>query len=298
MPSGTEVVCALGCIDQLVGRSHACDFPPEVASVPVCTRVRLNAAADSASIDAQVNSSVQSGASIYELDAAQLRGARPDVILTQSQCALCAVSEAEVEKAVASLPAERPKIVSLSAARLAAVWSDIQRIADALGVSEEGRELLKGLKNRVVDVIEKTCLVTKKPSVACIEWIEPLMSAGNWIPELVDLAGGRDVFGIPGQHSPRLSWELLAKADPDVIVLMPCGFDLERTRVEAAALEKNPGWRKLRAVKSKNVVALDGSHYFNRPGPRLVDSLELLAEILHPKRFNYGRAKVASAVVA
>jgi iron complex transport system substrate-binding protein len=291
LPSCTEIVCALGCAEQLVGRSHECDFPPEIQSLPVCTAARLDAAAPSSAIHAQINSLLERALSIYAIDAARLEELRPDVILTQAQCEVCAVSLTELQKALPPALARRCKIISLSPLRLADVWQSIQTIADAIGASDEGRTLLWRLKNRVVDIIQQTCLLNKKPSVACLEWLDPLMAAGNWVPEMVELAGGRDVAAKPGLHSATLEWEKLTQANPDMIVLMPCGFGLERTRLEAASLEDLPEWRKLRAVKSKNVFITDGSHFFNRPGPRAVESIEILAEILQPKLFSFRHEK-------
>lgn len=289
LPSCTEIVYAVGCGEQLAGRSHECDFPPEAAAVPICTATRVNNAGSSATIDSQVKSLSEGGGSIYEIDTAKLRKANPDIILTQSQCEVCAVSLADLEKALAQLPGDQPEIVTVSPSRLADIWTDAQRIAEALGAGERGRELLWGLKNRIVDVIQKTCMMKKKPTVACLEWLEPLMAAGNWMPEVVGLAGGQDPLGVAGAPSRWLTWETLAKSDPDVIFLMPCGFDLERTRREAVILESNPAWRTLRAVKSRNVFVTDGNSYFNRPGPRMADSIEILAEILHPKDFSFGQ---------
>lgn len=297
LPSCTEMVFALGCGGQLVGRSHVCDFPPEAAALPACTAPLLDVTGDSAAIHAQVEAARAGGHPLYALDTAKIRELRPDVILTQSQCPVCAVSLEEVERVAQSLPPPRPEVAAVSATRLAGIWSDIQTVANAIGASEPGRELLATLKNRVVDVIEKACQVKKRPSVACLEWLDPLMIAGHWTPELVELAGGRDPLGLPGQRSTVVSWETLAAADPDFLILMPCGFDLARTRQAAAALARRPGWKTLRSVKSNHVVAVNGSDYFNRPGPRLVDSLELLAEILQPKRFSYGHARRASDVV-
>jgi len=288
LPSCTEIVCALGCAERLVGRSHECDFPPEIQSLPVCTSPRVDPAASSAAIDGQIKSLLQGALSIYELDVARLRELRPDIILTQDQCAVCAVSLADLEKALPQVLARHAKIISVAPLRLADVWKDIQTIADALGLHEPGRALLLQLKNRVVDVILKTCLIKKRPSVACLEWLDPLMAAGNWVPEMVELAGGRDALGLPGRPSAWLEWKNLAQLAPDMLVLMPCGFGLERTRREAAALEERPEWRELRAVKSKNVFVADGNHYFNRPGPRVVESIEILAEILQPKLFSFG----------
>jgi iron complex transport system substrate-binding protein len=288
LPSCTEIVCALGCAERLVGRSHECDFPPEIQSLPVCTSPRLDPAAPSAAIDGQIKSLLRGALSIYEVDVARLRELRPDIILTQDQCAVCAVSLTDLEKALPQALARRAKIISVAPLRLADVWTDIQTVADALGVAEAGRALLSQLKNHVVDVILKTCMIKKKPSLVCLEWLDPLMTAGNWVPEMVELAGGRDVAGLPGRPSAGLEWKNLAQLDMDMIVLMPCGFDMERTRREAAALESRPEWRALRAVKSKKVFVADGSHYFNRPGPRVVESIEILAEILQPKLFSFG----------
>jgi iron complex transport system substrate-binding protein len=148
--------------------------------------------------------------------------------------------------------------------------------------------LLRSLKNGLVGVIEKTCVLKNRPSVACIEWLEPLMAAGNWVPELVELAGGRNVAGEAGKHSPWMNWEALKEIDPDIIVVMPCGFDIGRTRSEMATLTKRADWTELRAVKSRRVFLADGNHYFNRPGPRIVESLEIFTEIIHPDRFNFG----------
>jgi iron complex transport system substrate-binding protein len=291
LPSCTEIVCALGCAERLVGRSHECDFPPELQSLPVCTAARLDAEASSAAINGQIKSLLERALSVYVIDTARLEELRPDAILTQAQCEVCAVSLADLEKALSPTLSRRARIISVSPLRLADIWQDMQTIADALEVSDEGRAVLWRLKSRVVDIIQQTCLLKKKPSVACLEWLDPLMAAGNWVPEMVELAGGRDVAGAPGRHSAWLEWEQLTQADPDMIVLMPCGFGLERTRLEAAALESRPEWRKLRAVKSKNVFITDGNHYFNRPGPRVVESIEILAEILQPKLFAFGHEK-------
>jgi iron complex transport system substrate-binding protein len=291
LPSCTEIVCALGCAERLVGRSHECDFPPEIQSVPVCTAARLDASSPSSEINSQIKSLLERALSVYEIDTARLVELRPDIILTQAQCEVCAVSMADLEKALPQSLVRRAKIISVAPLRLADVWADIQTIADALGIPDEGRALLMKLKNRVVDVILKTCMIKKRPTVACVEWFDPLMAAGNWVPEMVELAGGHDVLGLPGRHSAWLEWNNLAQADPDNIVLMPCGFGLERARREAAALEGRPEWGRLRAVKSKNVFVTDGNYYFNRPGPRVVESIEILAEILQPKLFTLGHEK-------
>jgi len=288
LPSSTEIVCALGAGGQLVGRSHECDFPPEICHLPVCTASKLDASANSVEIDRQVKTLLQDAVSIYRIDIEKIRQLKPDIILTQAQCEVCAVSLPEVEQAVSKWLGSSPQIISLSPTRLADIWEDIRRVADALDLVEHGKEVLRSLKNRVVDIIEKTCQLKERPSVACIEWIEPLMAAGNWVPELVELAGGSNLIGESGKHSPWMNWETLARQNPEIIVVMPCGFDLKRTRAEMAALVGRPEWSRLRAVKKHRVYLTDGNQYFNRPGPRIVESLEILTEIIHGDRFNFG----------
>lgn len=285
LPSATEIVCALGLGDRLVGRSHECDFPPEVKGLPVCTAAKLDSTTSSADIDRQAKSLLQQSLSLYEVDLVRLKELRPDLILTQAQCEVCAVSAADVERALSEWTPHPPQVLSLSPRRLADVWEDIRRMAVTLGAEEKSREVLRALKNRCVDVIEKACTLKQRPFVACIEWLDPLMAAGNWVPDMVELAGGRNLFGEPGKHSPALDWEQLAARDPDLIVIMPCGFDISRTLRELPALVQRPGWNKLRAVKKHRVFVTDGSQYFNRPGPRLVESLEMLAELFHPDKF-------------
>jgi iron complex transport system substrate-binding protein len=287
VPSATEMVCALGRREQLVGRSHECDFPPDVASLPVCSSAWISSGASSAAIDAAVKSAAASGASLYEIDAPRLAALRPDILLTQAQCGVCAISQEDVAKAAAQIPGAPPKIIATGAVRIADLWKDILAVAEGIDAREEGRELVSALKNRMVDVLQKTCSMKRRPTVACLEWLDPLMAAGNWMPELVDFAGGQNLFGEAGKHSPWLTWPELKAKNPDVIILLPCGFSLERARQEAAALSRHADWRTLHAVKSKKVFVTDGSHYFNRPGPRLVDSLEILTEILWPRRFGH-----------
>jgi iron complex transport system substrate-binding protein len=288
LPSATEIVCALDAGAQLVGRSHECDYPPAVLSLPVCTAARLDTQVGSSEIDRRVKSLLQEALSIYQIDKEKLKQLKPDIILTQAQCEVCAVSLPEVEQAVRVWTSHQPQIISLSPNRLADIWEDIRRVIEVLELGEEGRDCLRGLKNRVVAIIEKTCVMKAPPSVVCIEWIAPLMAAGNWMPELVELAGGRNLIGEPGKHSPWMEWKALLEANPDVIVVLPCGFDLKRTRSEMAALLQLPEWSRLQAVRNNRVYLTDGNQYFNRPGPRIVESLEILTEILHPDRFNFG----------
>ena len=285
------MVCSLGLGERLVGRSHQCDYPVEVLPLPVCSRSWIRPEVSGAEIDHDVKSRLQRALSLYEIDVEKIKELRPDIILTQAQCEVCAVSFDEVKLALGKVLDYPCEIRSLAPTSLADVWQTIATVAEKLGAGENGAQLLRSLKARVVDVIEKTCLLKKRPTVACIEWIEPLMAAGNWVPELVDLAGGENLFGQAGKHSPWMEWKDLVASNPEVIVAMPCGFDLVRTRIEMAALRRNPEWNRLRAVKKGRVYIVDGNQYFNRPGPRLVDSLEILAKIFHPALFPSSRGE-------
>ena len=283
LPSATEIACALGCAGQLVGRSHECDHPPDVAQLPVLTEPKLDAGAASRAIDDRVRQLVSEGLSVYRVDAERLRALQPTVILTQDHCEVCAASPKDLEDALSDFLEPRPRVVSLHAITLGDVWRDIGSVAEALGCDARGRELNRELAGRITEISERSLALGPRPSVACIEWIDPLMAAGNWMPELVALAGGRPLLGEGGRLSPWISLDDLAASDPDVIVVLPCGFDLARTRDEMGALSDRAGWRALRAVREGRVHLADGNAYFNRPGPRLVESLEILAEILHPE---------------
>ena len=285
LPSTTEIACALGCEDALVARSHEGDFPASVAGLPALTAPKLDADAPSREIDDRVRALVSEGLSVYRVDAEKLRELAPTAILTQDQCDVCAVSPRDLEDALAAWIGERPRVVSTRAMTLDDVWSDMQRVADALDAPERGRELVRQLRERIGALSARAARASDRPRTACVEWIDPLMSAGNWMPELVTLAGGTPLLGEAGAHSPWMEWSELRDADPDAIVVLPCGFDLERTRNELPPLLEQPGWADLTAVRAGRVYLTDGTQYFNRPGPRLADSLEVLAEILHPREF-------------
>src|SRR5262249_40867156 len=216
---------------------------------------------------------------------------RPTHIITQSQCEVCAVSLKDVERAVCQFTSSQPVVVSLEPNALADVWSDIRRVAAALNASERGEELVAKLRRRMDEIAAKARTAQSRPTVACVEWIEPLMAAGNWTPELVEMAGGVNLFGEAGKHSPWMRWEELVAADPDAIVISPCGFDIARTMEDAHLLAGKPAWGELKAVKDNRVFVADGNQYFNRPGPRLVESLEILAESLHTELFHFGHEK-------
>lgn len=286
--SATEIACALGFEAQLVGRSHECDFPTSVKRLPVCTSPKFEVAGLSYQIDQRVKAILQESLSVYRVDAGRLEQLQPTHIITQSQCEVCAVSLKDVEEAVCQFTSSQPIIVSLEPNSLADVWADIRRVAVALNASAQGASLITRLQQRMSDITEPARAVITKPTVACIEWIEPLMAAGNWMPELVTMAGGVNLFGETGKHSPWMNWDELMMQDPDVIFISPCGFDIPRTLEETQLLTSNPVWDKLKAVRAGRVFIGDGNQYFNRPGPRLVESLEILAEVLHPALFNFG----------
>jgi iron complex transport system substrate-binding protein len=286
LPSATEIVCGLGFEQALVGRSHECDFPSGVAHLPVLTVPKLDAGRPSREIDDRVRELVREGLSVYRVDEVSLREIEPSLILTQDQCEVCAASLRDVEEALEQWIGTRPQVVSLNPAKLADVWDDIERVAVAMGEAERGPELTADLRKRAEAIAARAALADRRPSVACVEWIDPLMAAGNWVPELVELAGGENLFGEAGEHSPWLDWQPLREADPEIIAVMPCGFDIERIRAELTPLLAQPGWSGLRAVREKRVYLTDGNQYFNRPGPRLLESLEILAELVQPSLFS------------
>ena len=290
LASATEMIAALGCLDQLVARSHECDYPPNVLSLPVVSRVQIDVETSSAHIDAQIKRLSQSklvtenaalkALSIYAIDVELLQELRPDVIITQTQCEVCAVSERDVMQAVEQLTGLQPRIVALAPYRLDDVWEDVVRVGEALGRRTQAELLVQSYRQRLMYLHELSVNHREKPRVAVLEWLDPLMGAGNWTPELVAMAGGEHVFGEIGQHAPWLSWEELLAVDPDVLVLAPCGFTLERTLQDVPLLEGHPSWQSLRAVKDSRVYAIDGNAYINRSGPRLVESAEILSRIV------------------
>lgn len=286
LPSATEIIDCLGLTEFLVGRSHECDYPPQVKALPICTVARLDSSKKSGEIDADVQTLVQEALSIYKIKTEVLEQLQPTHIVTQDQCDVCAVNFVLVEKAIASLINSYPQVISLQPNFLNEVWEDIERVAQTLGV--EAQPVLTKLQDRIKAIANKVKDKSEKPTVIALEWTEPLMGAGNWIPELIEIAGGQSLFGVKGEHSPYLFWESLIDLDPEIIVIMPCGFDIERTERESQVLTQHPDWKSLKAVKNNKVFIVDGNAYFNRSGPRLVDSAEILAEIFHPSLFDYG----------
>jgi iron complex transport system substrate-binding protein len=288
LPAATEIVCALGLESQLVGRSHECDYPASVRELPVCSYDRIGANLSSLEIDKQVKQLLTNALSVYEVDSAQIKQLAPDVIITQDQCAACAVSLPEVEQALANELEKSTRVISLQPNSLADIMGNINEVAHALNAVPAADVLLEEMQERIDLIQHKLKFIENKPTVACIEWLEPLMISGNWVPELVTIAGGTPVMAEPGKHSPYVQWEDLRLQDPEIIVVMACGFSIERTLKEIDTLLQLPNFTDLQAIKNNRLYLADGNQYFNRPGPRIVDSIEILAEIIYPKQFIFG----------
>lgn len=285
LPAATEIVAALGALDLLVGRSHACDFPAAVEALPSLTQPRLDPQLGSAALNRSVRATLEAVLSLYQIDAEALRALAPDIVLTQTLCAACAVQPDDLAAALQSWTGTQPVIIALSAMRLDEVYADITDIAAALGRRLAGEALVTRIGARFAGVSAR--ITPYRPvRAAVIEWLDPLMAGGNWLPELVEIAGGEPLLARAGAHSPWLAAGALEAADPDMLLLTPCGFTLARIRAEAAGFLARPEIAALRAVREGRVFALDGNAYFNRPGPRLADSAEILAEILHPPDVN------------
>jgi iron complex transport system substrate-binding protein len=283
--SATEIVHVLGQSSNQVGRSHECDFPPEIAVLPVCTRPTIDIHADSREIDRAVKDRVRNALSVYDVFDDVLERLQPTHIITQTQCEVCAVSLRDVERSVAMRLASKPQIVSLTPNSLADVWDDMRRVAVAVGIEAHGEEVIASLQARMCDISAEARSARERARVACIEWTEPLMAGGNWTPELIAMAGGVNLLGEAARHSGYITWEQVLASDPDVIIVAPCGFDIPRTRDEMHWLTDRPEWSSVRAVRKGGVYLADGNQYFNRPGPRLVETLRIMAEILHPRLF-------------
>lgn len=288
LPSATEIVAALGFGDHLVGRSHECDFPPGVEKLPICSSTKIPVQGTSYEIDERVKEIVAEGLSVYRVDVGRLRELRPDLIVTQTQCAVCAVTPRDLEQVLCTWTGTQPTLVSLEPNDLADVWNDFRRVGEALGAPDRAEALIESLTKRLAAIRDKARMAQSRPTVAAIEWLGPLMAGGNWMPELIEIAGGHSLFMRAGEHSTWLEWESLIDADPEVILLLPCGFKIAQTISDLNLLTENPAWKNLRAVKQGRAYIIDGHHFFNRPGPRLVESAEIVAEILHPESFAFG----------
>ena len=284
VPSATEMLFALGLGDQVVGVSHECDYPPEVTAKPRVTTGLIDPERlSSAEIDTAVSEAVRAGSPLYEVDLDLLRRLQPDLIVTQDLCNVCAVEGNHVREATTLLD-PRPRLVSLQPSSLREMVDGIWALAEAAGVASRAVGLANDLQNRIEALREKSARLDR-PSTLCLEWLDPAWIAGHWMPEIVELAGGEQVLARAGTPSIRAPWADIAAAAPEVVIVMPCGFDVERTLQEVRGLDSIPQFRQLPAFRSGRVYVVDGSAYFNRAGPRLVEGAELLARLLHPDVF-------------
>jgi iron complex transport system substrate-binding protein len=283
LASGTELVCALGLGERLVARSHECDFPAWVKGLPAISHPTFDVAGPSGDIDARVRERLRAGLPLYAIDEALLASLAPDVLVTQTHCEVCAVSPTDLAHGT-SPKLERRQVVALETGTIEGILDGFEAVAGVLGAADAGRALVAGIRARLAALAARTGALPR-PTVACLEWIDPLFAMGNWGPELVALAGGTCALGVAGAHSTTLPWPALRAADPDIIVVAPCGFGIERTLAEMPALAAHPDWPALAAVRAGRVYVADGNLYFNRSGPLLFDTPELLAELLHPSVF-------------
>ncbi len=285
LPSATEILFALGLDDEVVGVSPECDYPAAARDKPVLSGNAIHPESmTQAEIDGKVVQHLHDGRSLYHIDAGLLEAAAPDVIFTQGLCQVCAASIEDVKSVASKLP-HPPRVVSLDPTDLDGVLASISTIGRETGREMESRALVESLRARLLAVETETWDLERVPTVGCLEWFEPLFNAGHWVPEMVEAAGGADVLAVPGKPSVRIEWRDVATAAPEVVVLMPCGFGVDRAVADSKALARLPGWRDLPAVRRDEVFAVDASSYFSRPGPRLVDGVEILAHVLHPDAF-------------
>ena len=286
LSSTTEIVYALGCEDQLVGRSHECDYPQSVMTLPICTKPKFNVNGSSIEVDRQVKSILQNALSVYYINEDLLKELKPDIILTQSQCEVCAVSEKDVKGVVKNITGINPDIISVEPNSVKDIFKDIKIIAEALDVVDKGADLIDFMKNRIRS-LKKSYDDKSELTVAAIEWIDPLMAAGNWVPELIEIAGGVNLFGEAGKHSPWMEYKDLIEKDPHTIIIMPCGYNIQKSIIEIDSLIKQKGWKEINAVQNDKVYITDGNQFFNRPGPRIIESLEILIEIFHNDKTDF-----------
>lgn len=286
LPSSTEILCALELTENLVGISHECDYPPQVTTRPRLTAPTINPHGTGRRIDQDVRTLVQQGLSVYQIDTALLQELRPDLIVTQDQWEVCAVPYREVLGAVQQVLGPHVEVVALRPALLQDIWDDIRHLGQRTGRQRQAEQLLADLFARVQSIVAESMTIQQPPRVAVIEWIDPLMMAGNWVPELIQIAGGRDGLCVPGEHSSPITWQTLLDYAPEVLAIIPRGYTLPQTMAAVPRLQGLPDWERLPAVQQGRVYVVDGKAYFNRPGPRIVDSLEILAGVIHPALFD------------
>jgi iron complex transport system substrate-binding protein len=279
LPSATEMICALGLKDRLVGVTHECDYPLAVLRLPKVTHTLIPKEAESREIDRLVREQLQTTKALYKLNLPLLKELRPDLIVTQSLCDVCAVAQEDVQAALSQLPGS-PRVINLEPQSLSEAFAAMRQVADAAGVSAEA--VIQSLTARMDAVTARSAALTRRPRAALLEWLDPLFSCGHWSPELVRLAGGIEGLGREGRPSRTLRWDEVISWQPEVVFVACCGLNVERTLQDLSRVQAISGWQELPAVRSGCVYVTDGSQYFSRPGPRLVDSLEMLAHVLHP----------------
>ena len=285
LPSATEMACALGLGDQLVGVTHECDYPPEVKAKAIVVRAALPILQmTQLEIDVAVSERMRDGRSLYEIDELLLQQLAPDLILTQDLCQICAPSGNEVSHAL-NLLSKKPQVLWLTPNTLEQIFENALQLGEATGRQKEARELIATGRARLERIERKTRSIAKRPRVFCMEWLDPVYCSGHWVPEMVQIAGGVDKLSRPGSDSVRVSWEDVMEFDPELLVITPCGYDLPRVIEESQALPNYPGWSRLAAVRDGRVFAVDANSYFARPGPRVVDGTELLAHLINPDMF-------------
>lgn len=286
LPSATEIVSALGFSEHLVGRSHECDFPDGVSKLPICTVPKFDTDGSSREIDDQVKSMSAEGGGMYTVDRETLAELAPDIVITQDQCEVCAINLREVEAVVDECVGPEALVVTLEADSIDGIYEDIRSVAEALDDVVGGEAVIDQLSLRYEATSARGHADSEYPGILCLEWLDPTMAAGNWVPELIDAAGGESLLIGRFEPSRWVEWDEVMHAAPGVLLLIPCGFDIDRTMAEMSALQDQPGWEDLPAVRNDRVYVADGNAYFNRPGPRIIDSLEILTEVLHPDRID------------
>jgi iron complex transport system substrate-binding protein len=290
LPGATEVVAALGLADDLVGISHECDYPPEVQRTPVLVRAAIDAERTvSPEIDRQVRETLHNGRSLYQLDEALFSHIQPDLVITQDLCNVCAVTPGQLRQTLSQLPKE-PRLLTLNPMSLEDILTDVERIGAATGRKPQADALVSRLRARLHTIHEQIAAAQERPKVACLEWLDPLYAPGHWVPEMIAWAGGRNMLGRAGAPSEPIPWGAVLAAQPDVLILMPCGFSAARTLQELEQINfqaRRPDWSTLPAVRNGRVFAVDSGSYFSRPGPRLVEGVAMLAALCHPSVFGH-----------
>ncbi|MBL8693564.1 MAG: ABC transporter substrate-binding protein [Planctomycetes bacterium] len=297
LPSATEIVCALGARHQLVGRSHECDFPADVAALPVLTSTKVKPSPSSLAIDKSVRDVLKQALAVYDVDERKLAELAPDIIVTQDLCDVCAVSYDQVCAAAKQIAGKEVKIVSLHPTRFGEIFDDIRKVAAAIGREAEGAKLLADLDGRVKKLADRAKFNNTKPSILTIEWLDPVMIGGTWMPEMAELASAEALLATAGKQAQTVDLKTLESIDPEVVLIKPCGFGIDRIIAELPVLQRNLPWSDWTAPLQGRVYAADGNQFFNRPGPRIVDSLEIMAACIHPKQFRDFRIQYSKSVI-